>query len=68
MIAPLLPSEAAKLHGGRPQLSDQAVLNDIFFVLHTGINWEHLPKELGWGSGMTCWRRLLDWHAATVAP
>jgi len=21
-----------------------------------------LPKELGCGSGMTCWRRLRDWH------
>jgi hypothetical protein len=25
-----------------------------------------LPKELGCGSGMTCWRRLQDWQCAGV--
>ena len=25
-----------------------------------------LPQELGFDSGMTCWRRLRDWHAAGV--
>ena len=25
-----------------------------------------LPQELGFGSGMTCWRRLRDWQAAGV--
>jgi transposase len=36
------------------------------FVLYTGIQWEFLPQELGFGSGMTCWRRLRDWHEAGV--
>lgn len=31
-------------------------------MLYTGIPWEFLPQELGFGSGMTCWRRLRDWH------
>ncbi|MFD3890457.1 transposase [Streptomyces microflavus] len=35
-------------------------------VLHTGIQWDYLPKELGFGSGMTCWRRLRDWNEAGV--
>ncbi|SFY41554.1 Putative transposase of IS4/5 family [Streptomyces atratus] len=35
-------------------------------VLHTGIQWEYLPQELGFGSGMTCWRRLRDWNEAGV--
>ena len=35
-------------------------------MLHTGIPWEFLPQELGFGSGMTCWRRLRDWQAAGV--
>ncbi|GAA0948370.1 hypothetical protein GCM10009550_24640 [Actinocorallia libanotica] len=30
------------------------------------IRWEFLPRELGFGSGMTCWRRLRDWHEAGV--
>lgn len=25
-----------------------------------------LPQELGFGSGMTCWRRLRDWQEAGV--
>jgi len=42
------------------------VLCGILFVLHTGIQWEFLPQELGFGSGMTCWRRLEEWNAAGV--
>jgi transposase len=38
----------------------------ILFVLHTGIGWEDLPQELGFGSGMTCWRRLKRWTDAGV--
>jgi len=45
-------------------VSDEMVLNGILFILHTGIPWEDLPQELGFGSGMTCWRRLRDWQAA----
>jgi transposase len=47
-------------------LDDRKVLCGILFVLHTGIRWEFLPQELGFGSGMTCWRRLRDWHEAGV--
>jgi transposase len=36
------------------------------FVLRTGIPWASLPKAMGCGSGMTCWRRLRDWQAAGV--
>jgi transposase len=36
------------------------------FVLYASIPWEFLPQELGYGSGMTCWRRLRDWHQAGV--
>lgn len=32
----------------------------------TGIQWEYLPQNLGFGSGMTCWRRLRDWNEAGV--
>jgi len=35
-------------------------------VLKTGIPWQYLPKEMGCGSGMTCWRRLKDWQKAGV--
>lgn len=42
------------------------MLCGILFVLHTGICWEFLSQELGFGSGMTCWRRLRDWNEAGV--
>lgn len=35
-------------------------------MLYTGIPWEFLPQELGFGSAMTCWRRLPDWNDAGV--
>lgn len=40
----------------------------ILFVLHTGIARGHLSQELGFGSGMTCWRRLAEWTEAGVWP
>ena len=65
-IKPLLPAAVASPKGGRPRLDDEAALNGILFVLRTGIPWEKLPQELGFGSGMTCWRRLRDWQASGV--
>ncbi|MFD9061577.1 IS5 family transposase [Kitasatospora purpeofusca] len=64
-IEPLLPNRQQRLRRiGRPPLSDRGCLQGILFVLHTGIQWEGLPQELGFGSGMTCWRRLRDWYEA----
>jgi transposase len=51
---------------GRKRRNDRDCLNGILFVLRTGIPWEELPQQLGWGSGMTCWRRLRDWQRAGV--
>lgn len=66
-IAPLLPvHERRHRHPGRRRLDDRACLSGILFVLITGTAWEHLPKELGYGSGMTCWRRLREWQDAGV--
>lgn len=65
-IEPLLPPEPPKPRGGRPRVPDRACLAGIIFVLQSGIPWEMLPQEMGCGSGMTCWRRLRDWHKAGV--
>jgi transposase len=43
-----------------------AALTGILFVLKSGIPWEMLPREMGCGCGMTCWRRLRDWQRAGV--
>ena len=51
---------------GRKRLDDRAALQGILFVLHTGIAWRHLPLELGFGSGSTCYRRMVEWQQAGV--
>ncbi len=38
-----------------------APLTGIIFVFKSGIPW-----EMGCDSGVTCWRRLRDWHRAGV--
>jgi transposase len=48
--------------GGRPVLGDRDVLTGILFVLKTGIAWDDLPLEMGCGCGVTCLRRLRQWH------
>jgi transposase len=65
-IEPLLPPEPPKPQGGRPPIDDRAALTGIVFVLKSGIPWEMLPKEMGCGSGMSCWRRFKEWHEAGV--
>jgi len=65
-IAPLLPKRRRSPKGGRPPVPDRAALSGILFVLRSGIPWEMLHREMGCGSGMTCWRRLRDWNEAGV--
>jgi transposase len=64
-IEPLLPVHEPSPKGGRPPVPHRVALNGILFVLKTGIQWEDLPPEMGC-CGMTCWRRLRDFHAAGV--
>jgi transposase len=67
LIEPLLPKKERRFrYPGRQRLPDRQVLCGILFVLYTGIAWEHLPQELGFGSGVTCWRRLEEWQRAGV--
>jgi transposase len=68
IIEPLLPppKRRRKRFPGRKSLDNRAVLTGILFVLKTGIAWEKLPQEMGYGSGMTCWRRLAEWRKAGV--
>ncbi|WP_445081949.1 IS5 family transposase [Streptomyces ipomoeae] len=66
-IEPLLPVVPRKpQRPGRKRLDSRKVLCGILFVLSTRIRWKFLPQELGFGSGMTCWRRLRDWNEAGV--
>jgi transposase len=65
LVGPLLPKQERRFrYPGRKRLPDRQALQGILFVLHTGIAWQHLPMELGFGSGVTCWRRLDEWQRA----
>ena len=68
LVEPLLPppKKRRRRNPGRKPKDHRSVLTGILFVLKTGIPWEYLPKEMGCGSGMTCWRRLRDWQEAGV--
>ena len=66
-VQPLIPArERRRRNPGRKAIDDRLVLNGILHVLHTGIAWEDLPREYGYGSGVTCWRRLRKWQKAGV--
>jgi len=65
LLEPLLPpwpDEGARSAAG----AGSAVPQGILYVLHTGIDREDLPQELGFRSGMTCWRRIKRWINAGV--
>ena len=65
----LLPTAPRRYRNpGRKRLDDRKALCGVLFVLHTGLPWERLPQELGYGSGVTCWRRLRDWQRARAWP
>lgn len=67
IVEPLLPKPRRRSrYPGRKRLDDRRVLTGILFVLQSGIPWGMLPKEMGCGSGMTCWRRLRAWQKAGV--
>src|SRR5205809_1597418 len=66
-IEPLLPKVERRFrYPGRKRLPDRQALQGILFVLYTGIAWRHLPLELGFGSGSTGYRGMVEWQQAGV--
>lgn len=67
MVKPLLPAAPPrKTPAGRKRLDERRIFTGILFILQSGLPWEMLPREMGGGSGMTCWRRARDWQQAGV--
>ena len=68
LIEPLLPTRRRRnrRYAGRKPIPDRAVFTGILFVLRSGVPWNMLPREMGCGSGTTCWRRLVRWQRAGV--
>jgi transposase len=66
-LEPLLPKKRRRFrYPGRRPLPDREALQGILFVLHTRVAWRHLPLELGFGSGSTCYRRMVAWQRGGV--
>ena len=67
-IAPLLPPPKPRRsrYPGRKPLDYRKLLTGIVFVLKTGIDWDDLPAELGWGCGKTCKAYVKAWQQAGV--
>jgi transposase len=58
-IEPALPRLPKKKHrSGRPRLSMRVVLEGIFYVLRTGIQWNAVPREFGSSSSL---HRYFQW-------
>jgi len=68
LIEPLLPLVKPRRfrYPGRKPITHRQALTGIVFVLLSGIPWEMLPREMGCGSGVSCWRRLRDWQALGI--
>ena len=68
LIEPLLPAprRRRKRYPGRRSIANRLALTGILYVLRSGVPWNMLPKEMGCGSGMTCWRRLRVWQSRGV--
>ncbi|MFT9785139.1 transposase [Streptomyces rhizosphaericola] len=58
--------ERRSRHPGRKPLPDRQALRGILFVSHTRIQWDYLPEELGFASGMARRRRLRDGNGTGV--
>jgi transposase len=58
-VRPLLGREKQVGTLGRPSLPHRTCLDGILFVLRTGCQWKHAPREFG--SGSTLHRRFQQW-------
>jgi putative transposase len=63
-IKPLLPVARPKPKGGRPRNDDRKMMDAIYYVLRTGIQWKALPTSVGAGSSVH--DRFQEWQQAGV--
>lgn len=52
------PKKRRKRYPGRKPLDRRNLMIGILFILRSGMQWNMLPKEMGCGSGTSCWRYL----------
>ncbi|WP_455709353.1 IS5 family transposase [Kitasatospora indigofera] len=66
--APLLPEPypRRRRRPGRLPVADRVAPAGIICALRTGVAWRDVPSQVVGASGVTAWRRLLDWTEAGV--
>ena len=66
-VEPLIPRVERRFrYPGRKRHDDRACLEGILYVLRYAVPWQELPRQEGWPSGQTCWRRFHEWQRAGV--
>ena len=65
-IESLLPAAPRSRKGGRPRADDRACLEGVLWILRSGARWKDLPRDRGFPSPATCWRRLARWERGGV--
>jgi putative transposase len=63
-MQPLLPRYHSNGKGGRPRVDLETVVQGIFYVLRTGVQWKAVPSE--YGSGSTLHRYFQEWTEVGV--
>jgi putative transposase len=63
-VQPYLPPKPKSPRGGRPRNDDRTMLEAIFYVLRTGMQWKALPREIAAGSSVH--DRFQEWLQAGV--
>jgi PAS domain S-box-containing protein len=63
-VRPLIPKRPAHRKGGRPAEDNRQMFAAIMYVLHTGIPWNALPRELG--ASTTVYDRFRLWEEQGV--
>jgi transposase len=61
LIEPLIPHPTPKRadRPGRPRRDNRPILNGILWILRTGAQWKHLPRN--YPPYQTCHRRFQEW-------
>jgi len=67
LLAPLLTPPKKVTKRGRPRRDDRALLEGILWVLRTGAQWKHLPRET-YPPKSTCFARFKEWNDRAVFP
>jgi len=67
LLGPLLTDPPRRYrYPGRSRYPARACLEGLLFLLHTGLPYTQMPRDMDLPSGETCRRRLMEWIDAGV--